>query len=137
MSVSESMYLSTGRRPSELASRTRKCAACISSSLIESTQWTTSAPSTSRDHPGHEVHALEHERPALLERPLDRRAHAEQHVLRLLDEPDEHRSRHLARRASAASKLEKWIEGMKSRAKNARIVWRTKSVEVTRVIPSR
>ena len=73
MSVSESMYLSTGRRPSELASRTQKCAACISSSSIASTQWTTSAPSTLREHPGHEVHALEHERPALLERPLDQR----------------------------------------------------------------
>ena len=47
------------------------------------------------------------------------------------------RARRGARRSSGTSKLERWIEGMKSCGRNARIVWRTKSVELTRVIPSR
>ena len=38
---------------------------------------------------------------------------------------------------SSASKLEKCTDGMNSREKNARIVCRMKSVEVTRVMPSR
>jgi len=36
-----------------------------------------------------------------------------------------------------ASKLEKCTDGMKSLEKKARIVWRMKSVDVTRVMPSR
>ena len=36
-----------------------------------------------------------------------------------------------------ASKLETWTEGISEGGKYARIVWRMKSVEVTRVIPSR
>ena len=84
--------------------------------------------------------ALEHHRPALLERAVDRGADADQHFARLLEEAVENRSRR-PRPASAiarpASKLEWWIAGMNSCEKNARIVWRMKSVEVTRVIPSR
>ena len=41
-----------------------------------------------RHHPGHEVHALEHHRPALGERALDRAVDADEHVARLLEEAE-------------------------------------------------
>src|SRR6188508_1588305 len=44
-----------------------------------------------RDHPGHEVHALEHRRPALGEGALDRGVDADEDVPRLVEEPVQQR----------------------------------------------
>ena len=54
-----------------------------------------------REHPRHEVHALEHHRPALLERALDRRVDGDEHVGRLLHEAVDHRRRRRRRRSSS------------------------------------
>ena len=88
------------------------------------------------DEARHEMDAFEHERPALLERALRRRAHADVDVARLRHEAELERVVGVGERIPA-SKLEWWIAGMKSSEKNARIVWRMKSVDVTRVIPKR
>ena len=100
------MYFSCGRRPSSPASRTMKCVLCSSSSSIARTHWTTSAPSIARQHARDEVHALEHHRPALLERALDRGAHADEHVPRLLEEAGDDRILRLLRLAQAGGRLE-------------------------------
>ena len=42
-------------------------------------------------HPGHEVHALEHERQALAHRPQDRGLDADEHVARLVEEAEQRR----------------------------------------------
>ena len=42
------------------------------------------------EHPRHEVDALEHHRPALVERTVDRRADADEHVPRLVEEALQH-----------------------------------------------
>ena len=79
-------------RPSEAMSRIQKCPACVSSFSIATTQSTTSAPSIiAREHAGDEVNALDHHRPALLERAVDRRLDADEDVARLLQEPVEQR----------------------------------------------
>ena len=41
------------------------------------------------EHPGHEVDALEHHRPALVERALQRRLDADEHVARLVEEAEQ------------------------------------------------
>ena len=84
--------------------------------------------------------AFEHHRPALFERAVDGRLHADEDVPRLLQEPVQERVDLLLlrrRQRLPASKLDMWIAGRNSGVKSARIVCRTKSVDVTRVIPSR
>ncbi len=88
-----SRYFSSGRRPSVAASRTQKWLRWASSSQIAITHWTTIASAAAiGDHPGHEVHALEHHRPALGQRAVDRGLDADEHVPRLVEEPEQPRS---------------------------------------------
>ena len=52
-----------------------------------------------REHPRHEVDALQHHRPALVERPVERRLDADEHVARLVEEAEQRR---VARSSSSA-----------------------------------
>ena len=94
-------------RPRRRRRGSRSGCACSSSSSIASTHCTTSAPlDRARQHPGHEVDALEHHRPALLERPLDRGLDADEHVPRLVEEAASSGSRLRVRVGERAAGLE-------------------------------
>ena len=86
-----------------------------------------------RDEARHEVDALDRHRPALGHRALDRGLDADEHAARLLEEPVDRSARRRRRPRSSRRGRTASREG----GKYARIVWRMKSVDVTRVIPSR
>ena len=92
----------------------------LGSSTIPGTRWT---PSSTSDQPSSSARSDEARTPTLTFRACCRKPNSS--------------GSSASGKASPASKLEWWIAGMKSREKNARIVWRMKSVEVTRVIPKR
>ena len=74
------------------------------------------------DHPGNEVNSLEHHRPALLQRALDRRVDADRTWRVWSMKPSSSgspASRSTAGSVSPASKLEWWTDGMNSCEKNA------------------
>ena len=80
-------------RPPDAASRTWKCVRCTSSSSIARTHWTTSAPSIGGGiSPGTRWTPSSTIDQPSVERPLERGSHADEHVPRLLEEAEQHRS---------------------------------------------
>src|SRR3954454_25055394 len=139
MSSIASRYFSYGRTPSESLSRIQKWLACASASLIERTHSTTSAPSIFGSIPGTRwTPSITTDQPSSRGRSIAARTPTS--TSRVCSRKPCSTASPPSSSSSAiafpASKLEWWIAGMNSREKKARIVWRTKSGGVTRVIPS-
>ena len=107
MSPSASRYRSNGRGAPEAESRSQKWARVRLHVLDREHELDDErALDLGRDHPRHEMHALEHHRPALLRGAFDRSAHADEHVAGLRQEAVRGRVLVVVVLRRAASKLE-------------------------------